>query len=84
MGVEVQGHPARNQPHEGSGKGPSSSLHGRHSTKNRISIHCRGAALPPSDKVQNAADRDVRQNKRPHRPPQYVQKSDGTALISGA
>ena len=74
MGPEVEGHPTRNQPHEGSGKGPSSSLHGRPSTTNRISIHRRGAALPPYDKVQNAADRDVRGNKRPHRPPQYVQK----------
>ena len=65
MGVEVQGHPARNQPPEGSGKGPSSSLHGRLGTTNRISIHCRGAALPPSGKVQNAADRDVQRKKRP-------------------
>ena len=67
MGVEVQGHPARNQPHEESGKGSSSSLHGRPGTTNRISIHRRGAALPPSYQVQNAADRDVRWNKRPHR-----------------
>ena len=67
MGVEVQGHPARNQPHESSGKGPSSSLHGRPGTTNRISIHGRGDAVPPSGKVQNAADRDVRWNKRPHR-----------------
>ena len=28
---------------------------------------CRGAALPPSGKVQNTVDRDVRWNKRPHR-----------------
>ena len=34
VGAEVQGHPARNQPHEGSGKGPSSSLHGCPSTTN--------------------------------------------------
>ena len=67
MGVEVQGHPARNHPHEENGKGPSSSLHGRLGTTNCISIHCQGAALPPSDQVQNAADRDVRRNKRPHR-----------------
>ena len=82
VGAEVQGHPARNQPHEGSSKWPSSSLHGRPSTTNRIPIHSRGAALPSSSKVQNAVDRDVRRNKRPHRPPQYIQKSDGTARIS--
>ena len=83
VGAEVQGHPARNQPHEGSGKGPSSSLHGRLGTTNRMFIHRRGVALPPSDKVQNAVGRDVRRNKRPHRPPQYVQKSNGTTWISG-
>ena len=32
MGSEVQGHPTRAQPHEGSGKGPTSSLYGRPST----------------------------------------------------
>ena len=84
MGAKVQGHPARNQPHEGSGKRPSASLHGRPSATNGVSIHRRGAALPPSSKVQNAADRDVRRNKRPHKPPQYVQKSDGIARISRA
>ena len=45
MEAEVQGHLERNHPHEGSGKGPSSSLHGRPSTTNRISIHRRGATL---------------------------------------
>ena len=84
MGAEVQGHLVRNKPHEGSGKGSSSSLHGRLGTTNQISIHRRGAAPPPSGKVKNAADRDVQRNKRPHRPPQYVQKSDGAARISGA
>ena len=82
MGAKVQGHPARNRPHEGSGKRPSSSLHGRPSAANRISIHYQGAALPPSGKVQNASYQDVRWDKRPHGPPQYVQKSDGTARIS--
>ena len=48
MGAKVQGHPTRNQPHEGSSKRPRSSLHGRPSVTNRISIHRRGAALPPS------------------------------------
>ena len=81
MGAKVQGHPTRNQPHEGSGKIPNSRLHGCPSTTNRIPIHCRGAALPPSDKVQNAADRDVRRDKRPRRPPQYVQKSYGITWI---
>ena len=57
MGAEVQGHPTRNQPHKGSGKGPSSSLHGHPGTTNRIFIHRWGAALPPSCKVQNAVDR---------------------------
>ena len=74
MVAEVQGHPAGNQPHEGSSKGLSSGLHGRLGTTNRIPIHNRGAALPSSGKVQNVADRDVRWNKRPHRPPQYIQK----------
>ena len=83
MGAKVQGHPARNQPHEGNGKWPSSSLHGRPGATNRISIHRWGATLPPSGKVQNAANRDGRRNKRPHRSPQYVQKSYGTARISG-
>ena len=73
MGAKVQGHPVRNQPHEGSDKKPSSGLHGRPGATNRVSIHRQGAALPPSDKVKNATDRDVRRNKRPHRPPQYVQ-----------
>ena len=48
MGAKVQGHSARNQPHEGSGKGSSSSIHGRPGKTNRISIHYRGAALPLS------------------------------------
>ena len=84
MGEKVQGHPTRNQPYEGSGKRPSSSFHGLPGATNRVSIHRRGAALPPYGKVQNAVDRDVRRNKRPHRSPQYVQKSDGTARMSGA
>ena len=46
MRAKVQGHPARNQPHEGSGKRPSSSLHGCPGAANRISIHRHGAALP--------------------------------------
>ena len=45
------------------------------------SFTARGAVLPPSGKVQNAVDRDVRRNKRPPRPPQNVQKSDGTAWM---
>ena len=65
MGAKVQGHPARNRPHEGSSKRQSSSLHGRPGATNRVSIQLRGAALPSSGKVQNAADRDVRRNKRP-------------------
>ena len=65
MGAEVQGHRTRNQPYEGSSEEPSSILHGRPGTTNRISIHCRGATLPPSSEVQNAVDRDVRWNKRP-------------------
>ena len=65
MGAEVQGHPARAQPYEGSNKGPSSSLYGRPGAKNRIPIHSRGAALPSSDKVQNATDQSVRRNKNP-------------------
>ena len=83
MGAKVQGHPVRNHPHEGSGKRSSSSLHGHPSATNRISIHHRGAALPSSNKVHNAANRDIRRDKRPHRPPKHVQKSDGTTWISG-
>ena len=83
VGAEVQGHPARPQLHEGSSKGPSSSLYGCPGATNRIPIHSRSAALPSSGKVQNATDRDVRQNERPLRPPQYIQKSYGTARISG-
>ena len=81
--TKVQGHPTRNQPHEGSIKRPNSSLHGCPGTTNRIPIHSRGATLPSFGKVQNVADRDVRRNKRPHGPPKYIQKSDGTAWISG-
>ena len=51
VGAEVQGHPARTQPHEGSSKGPSSSLYERPGATNRILIHSRGAALPSSSKV---------------------------------
>ena len=74
MGADVQGHPARTQPHERISKGPSSSLYGRPGATNRIPIHSRGTALPSSGKIQNTADRDVRLNERPHRPPQYIQK----------
>ena len=59
MGAEVQGHPTRAQPHEGSGKGPSSSLHGHPGTTNRIPVHSRGVALSSSGKIQNAANRNV-------------------------
>ena len=59
MGEKVQGHPARNQPHEGSSKWPSSSLHGRPGTTDRIPIHGRGATLSSSGKVQNVVDQDV-------------------------
>ena len=83
MGVEVQGHPARAQPHERSSKGSSSSLYGRLGATNRIPIHNQGAALPSSGKVQNAADQDVRRNEGPHRPPQYIQESYGISRISG-
>ena len=83
MGAEVQGHPARAQPHEGKSKGSSSNLYGRPSAINQIPIHSRGVALPSSGKVQNVVDRDVRRNKRSHMPPQYIQESDGTARISG-
>ena len=51
MEAEVQGHPARNQPHEGSSKGSSSCLHGRPGTTNRI-IHNRGVALHSSVKFR--------------------------------
>ena len=72
MGAEVQGHLARAQPHEGSGKRQSFDIYGRSGATNRIPIHSRGAALPSFGKVQNAADRNVRRNKRPHRSPQYI------------
>ena len=54
MGAKVQGHPTRAQPHKGSGKGLSSSLHGSPCTTNRIPVHSWGAALSSSGKVQNA------------------------------
>ena len=66
MGAEVQGHPTRAQPHEGSGKGPSSSLYGRPGTTNGILVHSQGVALPFSYKIQNVANRNIRQNERPH------------------
>ena len=69
MVAEVQGHPARAQPHEDSSKGMSSSLYGRPDTANQIPIHNRGVTLPFFGKVQNAADRDVQRNEGPHRPP---------------
>ena len=39
MGAKVQGYPMRTQPHEGSSKGPSSSLYGHPGATNRIPIH---------------------------------------------
>ena len=69
MGAKVQGHPTRNQPHEGSGKRPNSRLHGRPSTTNRIPIHRRGAALLPSDKVQNVVVHFI--GARTYRKPSY-------------
>ena len=66
MEAEVQGHPTRAQPHEGSGKGSSSSLYGHHGTINGIPVHSRGVALPSFVKIHNAANRNVRRNERPH------------------
>ena len=83
MGAAFQVHPARAQPHEGNCKMTSSSLHGRFGTVNRIPVHSRGAALPPSREVQNGSDRNVRRNKRPCRPPQYLQEPDGATRIPG-
>ena len=81
MGVEVPGHPAGAQPHEGSCEKPDSSLHGYLSTANRVPIHGRGASLPPSSKIQDAASRGIRRNKGPNRPPQHLQEPDGVTWI---
>ena len=83
MGAAFQRHPVRAQPHEGSCKNTSSSLHGLSSVTNGIPVHSRGAALPSSSKVQNATDRDVRRSEGPCRLSQYLQESDGVTRISG-
>ena len=82
VGAEVQGHSARAQPYEGCSKRPSFGLYGRFGAKTLIPIHSRGVALPSSGKVQNATNRNVRRNERPHRSPQYIQELDGAARIS--
>ena len=83
MGAAFPRHPTRAQPHEGNCKRTSSSLHGCFGTTNRILVHGRGTTLPSPCKVQNASDRNVRQNERPYRPPQYLQESDGATRIPG-
>ena len=77
------GHLTRAQPHEGNCKRTSSSLHGCFSTKSRIPVHGRGTTLPSPCEVQNSSDRNVRRNKRPRRPPQYLQELDGATRIPG-
>ena len=64
VGAEVQGHPTRNQPHEGSSKGPSSNLYGRLGITNRIPIHSWGVVLPSFGKVQNVVDQECRESRR--------------------
>ena len=81
MGAAFLRHPIRAQPHEGNCKRTSSSLHGYFGTTNKIPVHDRGTTLPPPYEVQNASDRNVRRNKRPCRPPQYIQESDGATRI---
>ena len=76
-------HLTRAQPHKGTCKRTSSSLHGCFGTTNKIPVHDRGTALPSPCKVQNASDRNVRRNERPCRPPQYLQESDAATQIPG-
>ena len=52
MKVKVQGHPARNQPHEGSDKRPSFGLHGRPGAINRVSFHRRVLYFPLPEKFK--------------------------------
>ena len=81
MRVAFPRHPRRAQPHEGNYKRTSSSLHGCFGATNRIPIHGRGTTLPSPSEVQNALNRNVRQNERSCRPPQYLQESDGATRI---
>ena len=83
MGVAFPRHPIRAQPHEGNCKRTSSSLHGCFGATNRIPVHSRGTTLPSPSEVQNASDRNVRQNERSCRPPQYLQESYGATQIPG-
>ena len=66
---------------EGNYKRTSSSLHRYFGTTNRIPVHGRGTTLPSPCEFQNALDRNVRRKKRPCRPPQYLQESDGATRI---
>ena len=83
MGATFSRYPTRAHPHEGNCKRMCSSLHGCFGTTNRIPIHSRGTTLPFSCEVQNALDRNIQQNVRPCRPPQYLQESDGATRIPG-
>ena len=83
MGAGFPRHPTRAQPHVGNRKRTSSSLHGCFGETNRIPVHGQGTPLPSPNEVQNASDRNVRQNERSCRPPQYLQESDGATRILG-
>ena len=74
LGAAIPGHPTRARPHEGGYKRSSPSLYGCSGTENRIPVHGRGTTLPYLDKIQNAADRSFRRNRRPRRPPQHLQE----------
>ena len=65
-GNRGSGDPARAPPCEGSRKGPSPRLYGHPGPINRVPVHSRGAAFPPSNEVQDAANRSVRWNKGSH------------------
>ena len=81
MGAAFPRHPIRAQPHERNCKRTSSNLHGCFATTNRILVHGWDTTLPSPCEVQNASDRNVRQNERPCKPPQYLQESDGATRI---
>ena len=81
MGAAFPRHSTRAQPREGNCKRTSSSLHRCFGATNRIPVHGWGTTLPSPRKVQNALDRNVRQNERSCRPPQYLQESDGATRI---
>ena len=83
VGAAVPRHPTKAQPHEENYKKTSSSLLGCFGTTNKIPVHGLDTILPSPTEVQNDEDRNVPQNERSCRPPQYLQELDRATWIPG-